>query len=256
MKADLFDITGKKIKSVDLPKQFDESYEPDLVNRAVLAIMSHKRQSYGTAPLAGQGYSAKLSRRRRDYKGAYGKGISRVPRKTMWRRGMQFGWVGTLIPGTVGGRRAHPPKAVKLWGLKINNKERKKAIRSALSGAAFKSKVVILENNFENLKRVKDAKKVLNLLGFTTEAVKRKKAGRGKSRMRSFRYKKNPLIIVGEKCELFKAISNIPGYDIMTVKNINASALSLGFDKPRDCIFTENALNKLNNEKLFFESEK
>src|SRR3990167_10770470 len=155
MKAEVFDLDGKKIKTIELPEQFYENYEPDLINRAILAIFSHRRQPYGTMPLAGIDYSGKLSRRRRDYKGAYGKGISRASRKTMWRRGMQFGWVGAISPGTVGGRRAHPPKATKIWDLKINNKERRKAIRSALSGVAIKKRLFIIEDKFEDLKQAK-----------------------------------------------------------------------------------------------------
>ena len=33
--------------------------------------------------------------------------------------------------------------------------------------------------------------------------------------------------------------------------NINAKLLSLGYNKPRPCIFTESALNSLSKEKLF-----
>jgi len=250
MKADVFSIEGKKIKSIDLPEQFEEDYDPDLVNRAVLVIMSNNRQPYGTMPLAGQGFSAKLSRRRRDYKGAYGKGISRVPRKTMWKRGMQFGWVGALAPGTVGGRRAHPPKATKILSLKINDKERRKAIRSALCGVS-KTKFFIMEDKFEELKTAKDVKKVLASLNLNIEGVKRNKAGRGKSRGRTTRYKKNALIVVSKKCSLMNAISNIPGYDVTDVKSINASLLSLGYNNPRPCIFVENALNLLKKDGLF-----
>lgn len=256
MKADVLSLDGKKLKTVELPEQFNESYEPDLVNRAVLTIFSHGRQPYGTMPKAGQGYSAKLSRRRRDYKGAYGKGISRASRKTMWRRGMQFGWVGALSPGTVGGRRAHPPKATKIWALNINVKERRKAIRSALSGVAQKSKFVVVEDKFEELKLAKDVKKVLKGFGFETEAVIRKKAGKGKSRGRATRYKKNPLLVVGKNCNVVKALSNIPGYDSVDVKSLNASLLSLNYNNPRPCIFTESALNILSKEKLFFGDKK
>ena len=144
MKADVFGLDGKKVKSIELPEQFNEEYEPDLIKRAILVIQSHNRQPYGVAYQAGMIHSAKLSRRRRNYKGSYGKGISRVPRKTMWRRGMQFGWVGANAPGMVGGRRSHPPKAYKNWDLKINIKERKKAIRSALSGSLANNKVGII----------------------------------------------------------------------------------------------------------------
>lgn len=251
MKVEVKSLDGKNVKSVELPEQFNESYEPDLVNRAVLAIFSHKRQPYGAMEKAGQGYSAKLSRRRRDYKGAYGKGISRVSRKTMWRRGMQFGWVGAIVPGTVGGRRAHPPKAYKVWDLKINDTEREKAIRSAMNGVVTNSKLLIVEDKFESLNKTKEVKKVLENLGFNTEAVKRKTPGRAKSRGRAIRFKKNPLVIVSKNCNVVKAVGNIPGYDSIDVKSMNASLLSLGYGMPRPCIFTESALSVLAKEKLF-----
>jgi large subunit ribosomal protein L4e len=252
MKADVMSLDGKKLKSVDLPVQFEEGYEPDLVNRAVLAIFSHNRQPYGLFTKAGQGVSAKLSRRRRDYKGSYGKGISRVPRKTLWRRGMQFGWVGAFAPGTTGGRRAHGPKASKIWDLEINTKERKKAIRSALSGLTSKdSKLVVVEDKFENIKNVKDAKKVLTDLGFIVETVKRKNVGKGRVRGRAFRYKKNALVVVTKNCSAVQALSNLAGYDTVDVKSLNASALTLSYGKPRECIFTEGAINTISKEKLF-----
>lgn len=255
MKADVFSLQGNKVKSIELPDQFSENYECDLVNRAVQVIFSNNRQSYGTMPLAGQGYSAKLSRRRRDYKGAYGKGISRVPRKTMWRRGMQFGWVGALAPGTVGGRRAHPPKAEKIWSLKINDKERRKAIRSALSGVVLKSKLIVVENKFEDLKLAKDMKNVLKLLKLDVTSVKRKKIGKAKSRGREFRYKKNSLVVTSKRCNANKAISNFPGYDVVDVRSLNANLLNLGYNNPRSCIFTEGALDLLAKERLFFEKK-
>jgi len=168
MKADVLNLDGKKLKTIELPEQFNEDYEPDLIKRAAIVIENNRRMPYGTLPLAGQGYSAKLSRRRRDYKGAYGKGISRVPRKTMWKRGTQFSWVGALAPGTRGGRRAHPPKASKDWTQKINTKERKKAIRSALSGLITTDNLVILDNKFETLKKLKEVKDGLILLQLKT----------------------------------------------------------------------------------------
>lgn len=256
MKADVLGLDGKKIKNIDLPQQFNEDYNSDLINRAVLVINSNNRQPYGTMPLAGQGYSAKLSRRRRDYKGAYGKGISRVPRKTIWRRGMQFYWVGALAPGTVGGRRAHPPKATKIWKLKINDKERRKAIRSALSGVVSNSKILVLEKKFEDLKQTKDVKKVFSLLGLSIDSIKRRKAGTGKNRGRAVRYKKNPLVVVSGRCNAASSVRNLPGYDVVDVKSLNASVLTLHYGFPRPCIFTEGALELLDKEKLFLEKKK
>ena len=132
-----------------------------------------KRQSYGADPRAGKKQAARLSRRRRDYKGAYGKGLSRMPRKTMTRRGMQMIFVGAFAPGTVGGRRAFPPTSERDFAQSINDKERKKAIRSALSASVDKNIVearghklpvnypFLLATDSESMKKTKD---VLQLL--------------------------------------------------------------------------------------------
>src|SRR3989344_4323686 len=153
MKSDVLDLQGKKVKSVELPVQFNEDYRPDIIKRAIHALWSKLRQPYGAKEGAGMRYSAKLSRRRRDFKGSYGHGMSRAPRKSLWRRGTQFGFVGAEAPGTVGGRRAHAPKAYKIWEKDINRKERRKAIRSAISASALNNKLLIVENKFEDLKK-------------------------------------------------------------------------------------------------------
>ncbi len=256
MKADVFDLEGKKLKSIELPEQFNEEYEPDLVKRAILAIQSHNRQPYGATYQAGMIHSAKLSRRRRNYKGSYGKGISRVPRKTMWRRGMQFGWVGANAPGMVGGRRAHPPKAYKIFDLKINIKERKKAIRSALSGSLLNNKFIVVENKIEDLKKLNDVETTFKSLGLDLETVKRFRAGRGKNRGREVRYKKKALIVVAKKCDLVKAVANLPGYDVVNVKDLNAALLTVGHKDTRQCVFTEAAVERINKEKLFLNGVK
>src|SRR3989338_4308850 len=126
---------------IELPAQFKESLREDLIRRAFTSLRSHKRQPYGALPTAGKRQSAKLSRRRRDYKTSYGIGISRVPRKILSRSGTRFNWVGAFAPGTVGGRRAHPPTAEKQWEKKINVKERRKAICAALAATVQKELV-------------------------------------------------------------------------------------------------------------------
>ncbi len=252
MRLDVLNVEGNKTGTIELPPQFREIYEPDIIKRAVIAIESHNRKQYGSMPKAGQGVSAKLSRRRRDYKGAYGKGISRAPRKTMWRRGMQFGWVGALAPGTRGGRRSHPPKATKIWGQKINKKERRKALRSALSGIAMNNRMTVIENKLEDIKKTKELKKILEKIGIGTESIKRNKSGKAKSRGRGrYRYKKNALIIVSKECNLVKAAKNMPGFDITNVKNLNVKLLTLGHNNLRNCLWTKEAIEIIGREELF-----
>jgi len=263
----LLDLEGKKIKEIDLPSQFNETYHPNLIWRAVIAIQSNKRQRYGAFKLAGKQYSAKLSRRRRDYKTAYGHGISRAPRKTLWHRGSQFGWVGAFAPGTVGGRRAHPPKAEKIWIKKINKKERRKAIRSALSASINKELVMLrnhklpelypiaLESKFEDLNKTKDILKILNNVGLKDEifrvSERKVRGSRGKLRGRKYKTKVGPLIVVSGKCKLLETAKNILGLDAVEVKKLNAELLAPGSLAGRLTIFTEKALEILEKEKLF-----
>ena len=267
MKINVLDLNGKEISKIDLPEQFNEEYHPDLIKRAVVTIQANKRQPYGAKPTAGKRYSAKLSRRRRDYKGSYGHGMSRVPRKVSWRRGMQFGYVGAFAPGTVGGRKAHPPKAEKIWDKKINIKERRKAIRSALS-ASLNLEIIKQRNHiapekfpfliisqFESVSKTKDAVKVLNILGFKEELERADdrtiRPGKGKHRSRPYKTKKSLLIVVSEKCRLIKSVSNIPGIDVVEIKNINSELLAPGTQAGRLTLYTEKAISLLNKEKLF-----
>lgn len=270
MKAPLYNLEGKKLKEIELPEQFNEEIRPDIIKKAVLVIQSHNRQPYGVKPDAGKRASAVLSRRRRNYKSSYGHGISRIPRKTMWHRGRQFGWVGAFAPGTVGGRKAHPPKAEKKWWEFINDKERKKAIRSALAatmipelvkkrGHKFESSLVI-ENKFENLKKTKEIKEILVKLGLQKEleriAIRKIRAGKGTRRGRKYKLKKGPLLVVSKTCPLQKSVKNLQGIDICVVHNLNTELLAPGTDVGRLTIYTEGAINRLEKEKLFMQSHK
>ncbi|MEA3378574.1 MAG: 50S ribosomal protein L4 [Nanoarchaeota archaeon] len=260
MKADVLSLEGKKLKSIDLPSQFEEEYRPNLIKRAVLAIFSHRRQKYGANPEAGKRSSSKISRRRKKYRGAYGHGISRVPRKILSRSGVQFNWVGAFAPGTVGGRRAHPPKAEKNWGQKINVKERRKAIRSAISAVFYNSKSLIIEPKLESVEKTKNVEKFLKTLGLENEIkrLKEKKvrAGKGKMRGRKYRRKKGPLFVVSKKCPLMKSAFNINGTDIAVVDSLNAELLAPGADTRRITIWSQSAIERLAKEKLFLETKK
>ncbi len=259
-------MEGKQGKELTLPTQFNEPVRNDLIKLAVLALQSNRRQPYGAKPEAGKRASAKLSRRRHDYRGSYGYGISRVPRKIFSRRGTRMNWEGAFAPGTRGGRRAHPPKAEKIWKKKINKKERRKAIRSALSasvipelvkerGHLVKDYPLIVDDKFEALEKTKDAKKALEKLGLEEElercSTRKIRAGKGKSRGRKYKTKKGPLIVVSKECKLIKAASNIPGIDIEIINNINAELLAPGTMPGRATIYTESVIKKLEEKRLF-----
>jgi large subunit ribosomal protein L4e len=265
MKLPIFNLEKAKVGEIDLPKQFNEEVNSDLIKDAFIAWQSRQYQSKGNKPGAGKKSVAKLSRRRRKYRGSYGLGISRVPRKILSHRGTRFNWAGAFAPGTVGGYRAHPPKSEEILEKKINKKEKKKAFRSALRAVIEKSLVLkrghlvpvdypfVLQSSFEGIKKTKEAKSILEKLGFKEELErtnsKKIRAGRGSLRGRKYDKKVGLLMIVSNQCDLIKAAGNIPGVDVVKIDSLNINQLAPGASPGRATIFTDAALNKLKAKK-------
>lgn len=267
MKLIKVDLTNKHQGSVELPRQFEETVRADLIKRAVAAVRSRRRQLTGVHPGAGMRASAKLSRRRRDFKTSYGHGISRVPRKTLNRRGTRFYWVGAVAPGTVKGRRAHPKKATKIWEQKINVVENRKAIRGAIAATIIKDLVVqrghlvpqsypfAIDSSIEKISKTKELHELLAKLGFQDELAraeqKKIRAGKGKMRGRRYKKKKSVLIVVSDHCALTKAAANIPGVDVARVNELSASILAPGAMPGRATLWSDKAIEKLDKGKMF-----
>jgi large subunit ribosomal protein L4e len=263
MELPILSATNEKRGTKKMPIQFDEPVRPDLIKRAVLALQSKRRQAYGSAPGAGQRASAKISRRRRDYKTSYGHGISRVPRKILTRRGTRMNWVGAVAPGTVGGRRAHPPKPWKIWDQKINEKERKKAIRSCLAASVSRplaearqqyvppSYPFILDSSIEDIKTCKELAAALGKLGITAPPERKVRVGKGKARGRRHRAARGILIVVSKECNLCKAARNIPAVEVSTAKSLNAEKLAPGAQCGRVTLYTASSVEAIEQEHLF-----
>ena len=267
MKLTILDLEKNRKGEKELPRQFSEEYRPDLIKRAVHALQSSARQPYGADPRAGMRHSSKLSKRRRKYRGCYGFGISRVNRKIHSRRGTRMYWVGAFSPQTVGGRRAHAPKAEKKWEQKINKNENRKAIRSAMTATLNKEIVIgrghnipadypfILDSSVEKLNKTKEIKKVLLNFGFKDELlrslIKKVRAGLGKIRGRKYKRKKGILIVASEECPLLKSAKNIAGVNAVSVKSLNAELLAPGAMPGRVTLWTDKAVDVISKEKLF-----
>ncbi|MFH1212360.1 MAG: 50S ribosomal protein L4 [Candidatus Woesearchaeota archaeon] len=267
MKLPVINTQAQEVKKIELPAQFAEPLREDIIQRAVVACQTNARQPYGAKPGAGMRASSEISKRRRDFKGCYGHGISRMPRKALSGRGTRFSWVGATAPGTVGGRQAHPPKSWKIWNDKMNDLERLKAIRSALSAVLNKTLVekrghiipekypFILDNSFENLEKTKELKKVLEAIGFKDELSRTltKKVSIGKAKIRGRKRKtgKSILFIVSKQCSLMRSAKNLIGIDVLPVNNISAEDLAPGCTVGRVTLITEDAIEHIKKEMLF-----
>lgn len=267
MKLSTYNTQKQKVHEIELPVQFQEEFRPDLIRRAVHALQSAARQPYGASAEAGFRHSSRVSKRRRNYRGCYGFGISRVNRKILSRRGTRMFWVGAFSPQTVGGRRSHPPKQIKLLEKQINQKENQKAIRSAMSATVNKEVIkqrghslpveypFVIDASFENVAKTKEFENLLEKLGFTAELErslsKKIRAGLATMRGRKYKRKKGILVVVSGDCPLVKAAQNVPGVDIVVARDLNVEVLAPGALPGRVTLWTERALETIKKDNLF-----
>lgn len=260
MKATIFSVEGKKLKEIELPEFFSEKIREDLIARIVEA--KKIRQPYAPGEFSGMKYAAsgKIRHKRHAWKVSYGRGMSRVPRKIMSRRGSQFNWVGAGVPAMRGGRRAHPPKiASMLIRNKINKKEMALAMKSALTATAnekqlrkkyarlsnieIKGLPFIVESKLSSLKTkqlLETLKKIMGEKVFVV-GVRNKEQRSGKGKLRGRRYKENAgLLIVTGKDEKIKT----KVFDVANAANLNVTDLASG-GQGRLTIYTETAIKEL-----------
>jgi large subunit ribosomal protein L4e len=136
MKVSVYGLDGKEAGKIELPKVFSEPLRKDLILRAFLSTMSRRRQPFGTSEVAGMRSSAHYYGARRTGRWIMmGREMARMPRV----HGKIPGYLmyrARKVPQSTKGRLAHPPKVEKVWPQKINRKERKKAIMSAIAATA------------------------------------------------------------------------------------------------------------------------
>ena len=251
MKAQLFTTKGEKKSEIELPGIFNLPVREDLALKLFEA--EKEFQPYSSYGEAGKRHvaSGTISHRRHKWKGAYGKGISRVPRKRMSRRGTQFYWVGAEVSSARGGRRAHPPKGV-YSPLKINKKEIKLAMTSAIASTSNKDYILRRYSSLKDIKyapfvieavpnKTKEAfeamRKIFGDLFYIVLKDKVVRAGKGKTRGR--KYKSNAgLLLVSGKDENIK----LKGVDVRKLNNLEIADL---YPLGRLTLYTKKALEEL-----------
>ncbi len=253
-KVKVLDLSGNFVKELSLPGVFREEYRPDLIKKAVLAIQSHRLQPKGTDPLAGRRTSAESW--------GVGRGLSRVPRIKNGRRAAR-------VPQAVGGRRAHPPKTEKVLKRKINDKERHKAIRSAIAatmnpelvrsrGHRFSDELtlpIVVENSLVTLEKTREVEDFFQTIGIGDDLLRARerkiRAGKGKMRGRRYKRKKSALIVISgdeapeTEIKITASARNLPGVDISYLDALNAELLAPGTHPGRLTIWTESSFMKL-----------
>lgn len=228
MQANVYSINGEVLETIELPKVFDTELREDLIQRAVVTDLANKRQPYGVDKLAGLRTSAEyFGCRRRTYRITIGREISRLPREKPGGGGL--GKV-RIVPNSVKGRRAHPPKVEKIWTKKMNKKEYLFALKSAIANVT----PIVVDDSFERLSKTKDAQKVI-------EVMRSKKI---------LNYKK-PLIIVDKNKKIFENLKDTTVLAVSEIqlkprlKNISVSNFAPGTKVIPQAIWTKSAIKNI-----------
>ncbi len=261
MKVTVFDLKGKQVGKIELPKIFEEDLRWDVIRRAVLALQSRRRQPYGTDELAGLRTSAHYHGRRRIRWTMMMRDMARLPR--LHATSPHLIWRVRKVPQAVKGRRAHPPKVEKIWVQKINEKEYRLALRSAIAATAKKEIVekrghkiekikelpLVIKDGIESIKKTKDLENLLSSVGLDEELKRSKKkkvrAGKGKLRGRKYKRKAGPLIIIAKDEGVKKACKSLSGVDVKEVNKLSVEDLAPGASPGRLTIWSESAIQKL-----------
>jgi len=247
----IFDLDGKAVGKLRVPKVFKTPLRPDVIKRAVVAIQSRRFQPQGRDPLAGK-------RRSVESLGA-GHGLSRFPRLKAG------GQRATFAVGTVGGRQANPPVVGKKIVKEIPRKEMRLALRSAIAATASKETVasrghiaeevkdfpLVVVDDIQDLKKTSEMEKAFLKLGVWPDIYRvkeslKERAGKGKRRGRRLKHAVGPLLVIAENRGAVQAARNLLGVDVSTVNNLNAELLAPGTHPGRLTIWTKSAFEKLN----------
>ena len=242
METQIRNLDGSEGDALELPEVFETVYRPDLIKRAVLAAQANRKQPYGSDDFAGMRTPAESL--------GSGRGMAHVPRENGRAR---------RVPQTVGGRKAHPPKEEKDQGLKVNTKERKLAVRSAIAASADPELVaerghrfdedlplpLVVSDEFEELQKTKEAVDALEALGVYDDVERADdgrtiRAGRGTTRGRKYKEPKSLLVVTSEQPS--RAARNLAGVDVTTAAEVNAEDLAPGTHAGRLTLWTESAV--------------
>jgi large subunit ribosomal protein L4e len=256
--AKILDLEGKPTKDVSIPEVFSRPLRPDLIIRAFWIVRSHGLQSYGRDPEAGEKTSAESGWP------PTGRGISRIPRvkgERSRRAGQAAG-----VASVVGGRLPHPPKSEKVIYNKINKKERKLALETAIAFTGDATAVawrghrigglelpLVVSDDIESVSKTSELHSFFEKVGLNDElkrlygGVKRRS---GKPRMRGRAYKEpiGPLIVVTNDRGVGRAAEAIPGAKAVTVDSLSILQLAPAGVAGRLTFWTESALELLKSK--------
>jgi len=255
MKITTYTTTGTKEGEIELPLIFSTPFRRELIHKAWTNITSHKFQPQGRHPSAGQDVVADSN------DPPTGQGVSRVARAKGGGGGRQG--QGAEVASTRGGRQAHPPIVAKVIYKKLNKKENKLALCSAIAATASKELVelrghkiqgietfpIIISDDIESISKANDILKILDSLKLIQDVTRletrKSRSGQSRLRGRSKKVGKSVLFVTKDASNLSKAIGSLPGVEVRKVTDLSILDLAPGAHPIRLTVYSKSAIEEI-----------
>ena len=255
MKATVFSTSGSKDSEIELPLVFSTPFRDELIHKAFTNLNSHKFQPQGRHPTAGMDVVA------RSNDPPTGQHQSRVAKMKGGGGGRQ-GQAGG-VASVRGGRQAHPPIVDKVIHKKLNKKENKLALCSAIAATASKELVVsrghrvddiesfpiVVSDDIESISKATEITKILESLKLIKDVnrleTRKPRTGKSSLRGRSKKVGKSVLFVTKDSSNIIKACGGLPGVEARAVKDLSVLDLAPGSDPIRLTVYSKAAIEEI-----------
>jgi len=250
-----YDNPSEKTGTVPMPTVMLSPLRPDLVRIVHTNMSKNTRMPYAVGDKVGYDTAAESW--------GTGRAVARIPRVP--GGGTHRAGQAAFGNQARGGGMAHPLKIWRRWHRKVNIKEKRAAVCSALAASCLPPLVMarghmidevaelplVVSDGLESLTKTKAAVETLKKLGCGNELEKvsdskKVRAGKGKRRNRKYKMKRGPMIIYKEDNGIVRAFRNIPGVETADVAKLNLMKLAPSGTLGRFCIWTESAFKYMN----------
>ena len=253
--ATVISVTGDKtLTQVPVPAVFSAPIRADVVHSVFTRINKNKRQAYAVNVMAGkQGSSESWGT---------GRAVARLPR--IGGGGTHASGSGARANMARGGNMFAPTKIWRRWHVRVNHNEKRYATASAIAASGVTSLVqarghrveqvqelpLIVANDFESVKKTKEAVAVLKAVGAGSDILKvvklkKLRAGKGKMRGRRTTQRRGPLVVYAQDNGIVKALRNVPCVETAPVTALGLLQLAPGAHLGRFVIWTQAAFEAL-----------
>ena len=255
MKAAVYSVSGSKDGEIDLPMIFQTPFRRDLIHKAYTNLASHRFQPQGRHPTAGMDVVADSN------DPPTGQGVSRVARARGGGGGRQG--QGAEVASTRGGRQAHPPIVQKVIHKKINKKENRLALCSAIAATASRDIVasrghkiggigsfpIVVSDAIESVSKAGEMTKIIDALGLSEDVGRlgnrRARSGKPLLRGRGKKVGKSVLFVAKDASKISQAVGAIPGVEAASAGGLSVLDLAPGSEPARLVVYSESAIKEI-----------